>query len=305
MDRVVGVDIGGSGVRAALVDAHGQLGEVWRVRLTDRDLSSVVGAVATLVRELGGADAVGAGVPGFVSDGRVLASPNFPTWRDVAFRDALERALSVPVVVENDANTAAWGAWVRGGRAGDLVLLTLGTGVGGGVVSGGQLLRGAGGTGAELGHVYVGGERRCRCGGVGCLETVCSTVGLLATARESGVEVADGAEVVRLAEQGDPWARGALDGAGRALGRGLVTLVNLFNPDRVAIAGGLSAARPWLEEPAMAWLRSHGIGPSVRRVHLSWEGRADAFAILGAAELVRGATTPRTSPTPANPPISG
>ena len=113
MEAVVGLDIGGSGVRGASVAADGAPGPVWRVSLDRRDVEVVVAAVRDLVAELGGASRVGVGVPGFVRDGVVLASPNFPTWRAVPLAQLLTDALGVPVHVENDANSATWGAWAR------------------------------------------------------------------------------------------------------------------------------------------------------------------------------------------------
>jgi glucokinase len=223
-----------------------------------------------------------------VHDGVVVGSPNFPALRDAPLRAALsERLPGVVVHVENDANCAAWGAWVSRGAREDLVVLTLGTGVGGGVITGGRLLVGAGGTGAELGHLFAGGDAPCGCGGRGCLETWCSTVGLVRLARESGLVVEDGLAVVELARAGEPRALAAVHAAADALGRGLITLVNVFNPDAVVLLGGLAGAADLLGPRAAALLERHGVPPSVRRVRLVWGGRADDLAILGAAELGR------------------
>lgn len=283
----VGVDIGGSGVRAGTVAPDGGVSDVRRVRLADRDPDTVIAAVVEAIGERRPAR-VGVGVPGFVRGRTVLASPNFPAWRDFDLGARLEERLGVGVAVENDANAAAVGAWARGGRQGDLVLLTLGTGVGGGIVSGGRLLRGSTGTGAEVGHLWAGGERPCGCGGQGCLETWCSTNGLRRAAEEAGHTVADGEEVVVEARAGAPWAVAAVTEAGRRLGLGLVTLVNLFEPDVIALAGGLSLASDLLGPPAEGWLRRYGIRPNAERVRLQWLGRADDLAIAGAAAAARG-----------------
>lgn len=278
----IGVDIGGSGVRAGRVGEDGIEGALVREALADRDVGTVVAAVTRAVEALGGAEAVGVGVPGFVRDGVVLGSPNFPGWHEVDLRSALHASLGVPVFVGNDANVAALGVWAERGATEELVLLTLGTGVGGGVVTGGRLLVGARGTGAELGHIHVAGDRPCGCGGRGCLETWCGTAGLIRVAAERGHPVQDGASVVAAAEAGEPWAVRLLDEAAEHLGKGLVTLVNIFNPDVVVIAGGLAAAARWLR-PAEGWMRTHGVPPSARHVRVAWEGRADRWAILGAA----------------------
>lgn len=292
MGALVGVDIGGTGVRAAAVDADGRVGPVRRHALSDRAPDRVIDTVVAAVRGCGAIDRVGVAVPGFVHRGTVLASPNFPAWSEVPLQDRLVDALGLPVVVENDANCATLGAWrLRGGHD-DLVLLTLGTGVGGGVISAGRLLRGSRGTGAELGHVYAGGGAPCGCGGIGCLETWCGTWGLLRLVRERGREFDDGEALAAAADEGDPDALAAFEAAGRALGRGLTTLVNVFNPDVVVLAGGLTAARRWLGPPARDWLARYGIAPSVDAATLHWEGSAEGFAIAGAAEA---AGRPRVS----------
>lgn len=283
---VVGIDIGGSGVRAALVDGSDRAIAPARVALAARTVDVVLEATERAVAEAVGStaiEAVGVGVPGFVRRRVVLASPNFPSWREVPLGALLEARLGVPVAILNDANAAALGAWEQHGGGADLVLLTLGTGVGGGVISEGRLLTGRAGTGAELGHIFVGGQRPCGCGGVGCLETWCSTTGLIRAAAEQGHEVADGAALVEAASAGQAWAAELLDEAGRHLGVGLVTLINLFAPQIVAIAGGLSQASGVLAPPAEAWLRAHGIAANVDQVSIVWLGPADGLAIAGAA----------------------
>lgn len=281
---MLGVDIGGTGVRAARVQDGRIVTSIGRRELFERSLDEVVGAVRALHGELGG-DAVGVGVPGFVRrDGVMIASPNFPGWEGVRLGEELTQALGVPVAVGNDANLAALGLWRRRGGHENLVLLTLGTGVGGGVVLDGRPLIGTGGTASELGHIYVGGDRRCGCGGAGCLEMWCGTVGLLAAAAERGVDVRRGSAIVAAADAGETWALEVLAEAAEHLGKGLVTLVNTFAPDVVVIGGGLTAGRRYFF-PAEDWLRRHGVPPSVEGMHIVWEGPVDGFAIVGAAEL--------------------
>lgn len=284
----IGMDIGGSGVRAAVVRDGVVVGTPERVRLPDRKPETVLRVASELHGALGGGP-LGVGVPGFVREGVVLGSPNLPDLAGWDLQSALAEALATPVAVGNDANMAALGAWRLRGATEHLVLLTLGTGVGGGVVIDGRLLVGAGGTGAEVGHIVVGGQRPCGCGGRGCLETWCGTVGLLAAARALGESPVDGHDIVRAADEGALWAQGVLAGAAEHLGKGLVTLVNLFNPDVVVLTGGLAVGRRWLE-PAEKWLRRHGVPPSVDHVQVVWGGRAEHYAIVGAATLAESAS---------------
>jgi glucokinase len=289
--RTIGVDVGGSGVRAAwrAPEADEGVGPIHRHRWAAPDADAVVAGIVDAVLALGGdaPDAVGVGVPGYVRGGVVRGSPNLPDLEDVDLARRLREALGVPVVVENDANAAAWGAWTARGQRESLVLLTLGTGVGGGIVSEGRLVRGAG-AGGEVGHLPIGGDRACGCGATGCLEQWVGTVGLVAAARARGLDVRDGADVVALARAGDAAATDVLDEAAWALGRGLRAFANLFDPDVIVIAGGLAAAADLLGS-AEAILRAEAVRAVRDRVAVVWGGRADAWAILGAAELARAA----------------
>jgi len=287
MERNIGIDIGGSGLRAAVVQ-EGKMGPIVSHSLVDRSVDRVVDAVATLVHKLRPSGRIGVCLPGFIQAGVVRASPNFPSWSEVPMASKLADRLGRPVSVLNDANAAALGAWSCRGEREDLVLLSLGTGVGGGVVIDGRLLLGSGGTGAELGHIHVGGERACGCGARGCLETWISTTGLLSAARQRGQEAADGQDIVRRADAGERWAIEICDAAAGALGRGLVSLVNIFNPDTVLLTGGLARARHRFEPLALATLKAGAIGPSLEQVELVWGPRSEEFSIIGACRSVQG-----------------
>ena len=276
----VGVDIGGSGVRAAVVEADGTLGVTVRCELKEVTAGAILTEVVRLVEPLKPAR-VGVGVPGFVRQGVVLGSPNLPDLADVALGEVLQQRLGVPVAVHNDANAATLGAWARLGRPGDLLLLTLGTGVGGGVISDGRLVTGARGTAAELGHIFVGGDQACGCGGVGCLETWCGTAGLVKRVHALGFDAHDAEDVLALAER-EPAVEALLDEVRMALEHGLVTLLNTFAPEALAFAGGLSLARDVLE-PAVHAALARCISASVAGLSVHWLGRADELAIAGAA----------------------
>lgn len=261
------------------------MSDVIRVALPDRSVSTVIDTIAHAVAAAGGGDAVGVGMPGFVFEGQVLRSPNFPEWHDVPLAARLAGRIGAPVVVDNDANLAAYGAWARRGGQESLVMLTLGTGVGGGFVFDGRPFVGGRGTAAEVGHLWIGGDRPCGCGARGCLETWVATHGLVAGARERGHDVADGRAVFAAAEAGEAWAVGVLADAAAALGHGLRTLANLLDPDVFVIAGGLAEPR-WFGA-AEAAFRAEAIAPAAARAQIVWEGRADDFAIHGAARWAR------------------
>ena len=220
----IGVDIGGSGVRAAVVETDAPVDAWVEVALENRNVATVVDAVVEAVQRLKvtGAYGVGVGVPGFVRGGIVVASPNFPIWNDVDLKAILGARLECPIAIENEANAAALGAaYLLVCR--DLNAPTLGTGVGGGVVVDGKLVRGAVGPGAEIGHIWGGGDALCGCGGYGCLEMSCGTVGLKYLSKCQGVTISTGAEVIDAWAQREPWAEAVRQEANLAMGRGLVT----------------------------------------------------------------------------------
>lgn len=286
MTVAVGVDIGGSGFRVGRV-VDGALQHSVSVAVGAASPDEVIARVVDSVRALAPGAPVGVGVPGWVRDGVVLGLPNRPGWEGLALADRMASALGVRVVVDNDATAAAAGGWLMRGRPSDLAVLTLGTGVGGGLIAGGRLVRG-GGTAGEIGHLWIGGERRCGCGSLGCLETRVGTVGLRAGAAERGHDVPDGLAVIDAARRGEAWAVEVVADAADALGKGLANLANLLDPDELLLVGGLAAAADQLGPGAEAELRRRAVRPSAARVRLTWGGRADDLAMVGAAAMAAG-----------------
>ena len=264
----IGVDVGGTGTKAALVDFDGRV-RGRAVRPTDiaagtKGIIAVVedllGRAAELKVEIG---AIGVGAAGFIdaARGSVTFSPNL-TYDDPDIEGALKTRTGLPVIVDNDANAAAWGEYAFGSARGctHLALLTLGTGVGSGFVIDGRLLRGWTGAGAELGHMVIDPDGpECPCGLRGCLEQF---VGGLAIARDARALRADFPDSVlagipesavtaesigRAAADYDELAMSVLQRAGRALGIGLSNVVNLFDPEVIVLAGGvMGAGEPFL-----------------------------------------------------------
>lgn len=320
--RVVGVDIGGTNVRAGLVEG-GQIVET--LQRTHRDspygtpasYSNVIRLIGEVVAELqdrnGPADGVGLSISGVLSaDRRSVVSNNGVGWLDCpVVHDVTERC-RLPVVLENDGNCATWGEYVAGvGQGADpFVLLTLGTGVGGGTVIDGQLIRGSRGAAGELGHICVAvGGRTCPCGAVGCLEQYASGPALLrtfaelsedgtrpgATGREDGTEarVMSVAQYVRLREEfkravlgGDPLAAAVMGEVAGHIAVGISALVRVCDPAMVAVGGGLSAIGAPLVDAVRKAVRDY---PSVKERAMTLaielaEHRENA-GVLGAAML--------------------
>jgi len=277
----IGIDLGGTDIKAGLVDAAGAVLDR-RTMPTDADSGPrrVLERLAALVRDLAessrnagtGAVAVGIGAPGTVRRrrGTVVAPPNLPGWKEVAVGEHVSAAAGLRVVLENDANAAAYGEFRRGAGVGcdDLVMLTLGTGIGGGVILGGRLWRGRHENAGETGHMIVAVDGRpCNCGQRGCLEAYASAANTAARAAErlaSGKPTEgtsplgdvmrcngriDATDVVDAARKGDPLARGVWDETCRYLAMACVNLKHLLNPQRIVLAGGMSAAGDDLLRP--------------------------------------------------------
>ena len=259
----IGVDIGGTKIAAGVVDPDG--GIVARtLRVTDPDdPAGIEASVVDCVRELrADADVAGVGVAaaGFISADRdrVLFAPNI-AWRDHPLAERIRAEVDIPVVIENDANAAAWGEYRFGAGAGhrDMVMLTLGTGLGGAIVTDGRLVRGAFGAGAELGHLKVNpGGHRCGCGHEGCWEAYVSGTALQKAARAAVVAYPDlaasllaraaggkvkGVHVTQAAREGDPLANELLDRLGWWLGYGIATMTAAVDPGVIVPGGGIAA----------------------------------------------------------------
>jgi glucokinase len=299
---VIGMDLGGTNLRVAGLDAGGAVLAMHREQTVakegpERVIERIVAAVeriAEQVRGDGGAvRGVVLGAPGIISrlEGTVVASPNLPGWRDVPLRARVAEATGLPVLLENDANAAAFGEYWRGAGVGSasMVLLTLGTGVGGGLVLDGRLWRGADGMAGEVGHVTVDpGGRTCGCGNGGCLETYASATGIVESYRAlSGSEEPVTAERVHaLAQEGDANARQAYREAGRSLGVAFATLVNLLNPERIVIGGGVLPAWDLFMPAAETELRRRAFAAPASRVRFLPAALGDLAGVTGAAGLL-------------------
>jgi glucokinase len=244
--RVIGVDLGGTKIAAGSIDAEGEVHERREMPTPTESQEALLDGIAGAVEQLadGSVGAVGIGIPSVIdpATGKALGSVNIPL-RDVALADVLQERLGIPVVIGNDGNMAALAEWKLGAArdVGDMVMLTLGTGVGGGVVTGGSLYRGI----AELGHVVVvadGPPCQGNCTGRGHLEAVASGN---AADREAEKLWGGGANAELLVEQaqaGDAGAVEALAGIGHLLGAAIGSFVNTFGPQLVVLGGGFGIA---------------------------------------------------------------
>jgi len=270
MKKVLGVDIGGTDIKLGIVSAEGETVESGKIpTLAGEGPRQAVERVAVWLGERGdghhGVAAAGIGCAGLVdaSRGYLYYSPNLPGWADLDLCGLFAGALDLPVTVDNDANCAAWGEYVHGAGRGTrfFVCITLGTGVGGGVVTDGRLYRGCQGLAGEIGHQVIDPSGpECSCGTAGCLEAMANASSIVSRVRAAIAagtgSVLDGGEsltprdVAAAAAEGDVVAIEALAAAGRALGTGLANIVHLFDPEVIAIGGGVAGAGDLILEPA-------------------------------------------------------
>lgn len=309
----VGIDIGGTKIAGALVDIDGNIVAESKVPTPAQDPDALVDAVVALVTELSlGKEVLGVGVAaaGFIDadQANIIYAPNL-SWRNEPFKAKLQAKLPLPVIIENDANAAAWAEFRYGAGKGyqHMIMLTIGTGVGGAVIVNGQMLRGGFGIAGELGHLrVVPNGKLCGCGQHGCLESYGSGTALLKAAKElagSDLEIGSrlreleaqageltGAQVYTAILERDPGALQILTELGSWLGEAIGSLTAVLDPQVVVIGGGVSAAGDLLLNPIreayLAHLPARGFRPELEIKGAEFVNDA---GVVGAADLVRAA----------------
>jgi len=313
---VVGLDIGGTNVVVGLVPAAGGRPASLRRRSTPSLGSQleVVAELARLIQEVieegleasGDSDGdvlgLGIGSPGplDLERGIILDAFNLG-WRDFALRDALQSEVGLPAILDNDANCATWGEYWQGAGRGarSLVGITLGTGIGGGLILDGRLVHGASGTAGEIGHMSIDFHgRRCKCGNYGCLEAYASGPNIAARARE-GLEAGAESLLTTLVEgnldrltaatvyeailEGDAYAGEVMLETAKILGAGLANIVNVLNPQTVVIVGGVTRAGHYLFNPLRAEVRRRAFKRAEQACRIVPGELPDTAGVIGAA----------------------
>jgi glucokinase len=291
----VGIDIGGTLAKAAVVDQHGKLCATHQVATPAEDLASLTGALAGIValfRESYSITAIGIGVAGLRSmkTGRILTSPNIPCLVDADLEHAVGRHTALPVFSENDANAGAYGEWTCGAGHGadNMAYITLGTGLGCGLILSSRLFVGTSGFAGELGHTCVEqGGRLCACGKTGCLETRVSATAIVNTARELGLDVNSAEQVCEFAGAGNVSARQVYEETGKYLGQACANLINLLNPEKIVLGGGVMASGDWLLSPARREAFQRAFAPAAQDCAIVQSELGSNSGTIGAAMLAR------------------
>lgn len=307
----IGIDIGGTKIAAGLVSPDGELSQLIKVPSPASDPDLMAKTVVDLIDQLAEGreiEAVGIAAAGFIDSERneILYSPNLQ-WRHEPLRTRVQEMVSYPVTLENDANAAAWAEFRFGSgkKAQSMVMLTIGTGVGGAIIADGKLIRGGFGIGGELGHIrLIKGGRQCGCGQRGCLEQYGSGTAFLKAARKLATSdgpagrrlrelasengILSGAEVSQAIMEGDVGALSLLRELGDYLGQGLASIVAALDPEVCIIGGGVSIAGEKLTEPIyfsyLNNLPAKGYRPELEVIAAKLGNEA---GIIGAADIAR------------------
>lgn len=310
MKYAIGIDLGGTNLRVALVSEEGEI--VRKIKKSSSE--DVFGSLLETIEEVkhGEIAGIGLGVAGLIDrkNGRVFSSPNLRAVEGIDLIDGIQRKFNVPVFIENDANAAALGEKVSGAGKNfeNFVLLTLGTGIGGGIIYKGELLD----VSAEIGHMSINAEaEKCPCGNVGCLENYASAramiakvVAMLEKGTESMLkECCKGSiykitpeDIYKAALEGDTLSREILKEAGRALGVGLANLINILSPEAIILAGGLVGAWNIYVQEAIKEASRRAFKDIFDSVKIIPSSLGDEAGVVGAASLVFMKIAKNTSP---------
>ncbi|MFT3900348.1 MAG: ROK family protein [Gordonia sp. (in: high G+C Gram-positive bacteria)] len=331
-DLTIGIDIGGTSVRAAVIDADGQMLDTLRA-VTPATADALEHCLDRLVAELHArwsVSAVGLAIAGFLTRDRstVRFAPHLP-WREARVAEEMSARIGLPVFAEHDANAAAVAEWRFGaaGRGQNSLVLAIGTGIGAGLVQDGRLYRGSHGVAPELGHlVIVPGGRPCGCGKRGCWERYCSGTALVDTvvelladgewgrsalAAELSADPGSvtGRRIAAAAHEGDPLALSAFASFATSLAHGLAMIADVFDPDLIVIAGGVGRASGLYLDDAREQYASLVTGAGHRTLaRIRGTQLGESAGMIGAAEVARTELRRRTEPAdeaPATPAAIG
>ena len=321
---IIGVDLGGTNIVVGAMPEDGSReiamrssptrAELGAEGVTDRINALIAETIAATCAETGARPTdfagIGIGAPGPLDRARglVIVAPNLG-WRDYPLRERVQRAIGLPATLDNDANCATVGEWWRGAAQGgrNVVGLTIGTGIGGGLILDGRLYHGASDVAGEIGHATIDGTgRRCKCGNYGCLEAYASGPAIADRAREALPDDGDspmlrlaGGDPARItaqtvydaAQQGDEAAREVVRDTAHFLGTGIANLLNIINPDVVVIAGGVTQAGEALFEPLRAEVKKRAFRPAVQACRIVAGTLPGSAGVVGAVATFKMMTT--------------
>ncbi|MFN3532466.1 MAG: ROK family protein [Candidatus Brocadia sp.] len=304
---VIGIDLGGTNLKAGIVDMDGKILHRLSIRTNSHaDSQTISDQILSLIAEIiqcahvkeSDMIGVGLGSPGLVDKKgeTILFSPNLPRWRNIPIKRIVAERFSKPCVLENDANAAAWGEkWVGAGKdVSSLVMLTLGTGIGGGIVIDNKLWRGANNVAAEIGHMVIQMDGpQCNCGNRGCVEVYASATGMVRRFKEllrsgisSALKISDEITAKMIndaAIQGDRASLNIIEETGRYLGIALINIMHVLNPEMIVLAGGMIGSGELLMNPIRQVTQQRAFEASYKDTKIVFSQLGNDAGIIGAA----------------------
>ncbi len=301
MQQAIGIDIGGTKVAVGLVNEAGGVQAQQTIAMDQEqpplDMIAKIGSLIAQLLEQAGISSqelsgIGIGAPGplDVHRGVITCPPNLPNWRQVPIVAQLERRFGVPVALANDANAATLGEkWVGAAQENNhFVCMTIGTGIGAGIFLNGQLLQGATGNAAELGHIVLNPntEEICTCGQKGCFEWHASGTAIARKASALLGQTVAAREVFNLYRSGQPAIVSLVEEVFHYIGVACVTLINLLDPEKIIIGGGVAQVGEPLFDYVRQYVSKYPLNPGSRQVHIVPAGLRTNAGIIGAASLI-------------------
>jgi glucokinase len=307
---VIGIDLGGTNLRTGLVDRNGKIHHRLSIKTENNaDPQTISNQIFYLIDEIINVGAgfkpaptniigVGLGSPGLVDKKgeTILFSPNLPLWRNIPIKRMVSERFSVPCVLENDANAAAWGEkWVGAGKEADsLVMLTLGTGIGGGIIINNKLWRGVNNVAAEIGHMVIQMDGpKCSCGNYGCIEAYASATSMVRRFKESlksgvpsslkGAGDVTAKMINDAAFQGDRASLDVIKETGHYLGVALVNIMHVLNPEVIVLTGGMIGSGDLLMNPIKQVIKEKAFEASAKETKIVFSQLGNDAGIIGAA----------------------
>ena len=303
----IGIDLGGTNLKAGLVDRDGKIHHRLSIKTENNaDPQTISNQIFELIVKVGAGlkpappniIGVGLGSPGLVDKKgeTILFSPNLPLWRNIPIKRMVSERFSVPCVLENDANAAAWGEkWVGAGKEADsLVMLTIGTGIGGGIVINKKLWRGVNNVAAEIGHMVIQMDGpKCSCGNYGCIEAYASATAMVRRFKESlksgmpsslkNVGEISAKMINDAALQGDKVSLDIIKETGQYLGVALVNIMHVLNPEVIVLTGGMIGSGDLLMNPIKQVIKEKAFEASAKETKIVFSQLGNDAGIIGAA----------------------
>ncbi|PIU83691.1 MAG: hypothetical protein COS68_02700 [Elusimicrobia bacterium CG06_land_8_20_14_3_00_38_11] len=291
--KLVGIDIGGTKILIAKISGTGILKESINLPMSNDNYRKVLEKIIIEIKKFGNISAVGISIAGDVDgkNGILRYSPNLPKWTNVHLKKYFEKKLNVPTVVDNDANCAAYGSYIIDGQRKykNFITVTLGTGIGGGIIINGKLYRGSTGSAGEIGHITINPDGpKCSCGNNGCLEAYIGTKGIIKIANDFGLKSKSGitpAIIADKARKGNRQAIRVYEKFSEYLAVGVGSLINIFNPDMLTFSGGVSNNWDLIEKRFFDELKKRAFKTPLEHVKIIKSKNPGNLGAIGAALL--------------------